>query len=160
MKDSNGESLSTRSFENRIQTEKKDGIVEKVKYLTSLGKKNNDKFDESNQTSPYESDSSPVFDSDDSSNESTTSSGSSSKSDGIHNARSTLSNGSEMFTSLETRTHLSLSQLPRNRSLNGWNFKTSTNKQETVTSNSGHFTVCYLTLPLNYFKGFDYYCNK
>ncbi|TKY74734.1 hypothetical protein E2542_SST03497 [Spatholobus suberectus] len=143
LRDSNGDSASAGRFENRVQSQKKRGIMETVMYLTSLGKKNNSKFDESEQTSPYDSDSSPVFDSDDSSNESSTSSGSS-KSGGIHNARSPLGNGSERFTTSETKTRSSLSQLPRNRSLNGWNFKTATNKQETPTSSSAPFTVCPL----------------
>lgn len=65
---------------------KKHGIIGQVKYLT---KKNNGKFDE--EKHPYESDSSPVFDSDDSSNDSTTSSGScSSNSAGIYNSQTNI----------------------------------------------------------------------
>ncbi|CAK8568621.1 unnamed protein product [Lathyrus sativus] len=60
------------TFENTAKTDKKHGIIEKVKHLTCMTKKTNDtNFDS------YESDDSPVFDSDDSSNESTTSGGSS-----------------------------------------------------------------------------------
>ncbi|KAL5074336.1 hypothetical protein RYX36_013320, partial [Vicia faba] len=61
------------TFENTVKSDKKHGIIEKVKYLTCLTNKNSGtNFDS------YESDYSPVFDSDDSSNECTTSSGSSS----------------------------------------------------------------------------------
>lgn len=132
LRDSNGGDSSGPS-ENLVQSEpeKKRGIIEKVKHLTSLGKKNNAKLDELEQTSPYDSDRSPVFDSDDS-YDSTTSSGSSSNSGGIPNARSTLSNGSESFTTSETA-KTRLSHLPRNRSLN------------TQTSYPAPFTVsCYL----------------
>lgn len=132
LRDSNGDSTSATPLENRVKSQKKRGIIEKVLYLTSLGKKNNGKFDEAEETSPYESDSSPVFDSDDS-NKSSTSSGSS-KSGGIHNARLTLTDRSERLTSSETKTRLSSSQLPRNRSLNGWNIRTTTNKQENIAS--------------------------
>ncbi|KAJ1415936.1 hypothetical protein SESBI_17776 [Sesbania bispinosa] len=86
----------------------------KVKYLTSLGKKNNgNKFDQTEQTSPYESDGSPVFDSDDSSNVSTTSSGSS-KSDGggIHNVDSSRLT---FLTSGETKTRLDTLQRSRSQ---------------------------------------------
>lgn len=143
MRDSNGGDSSGPS-ENLVQSEpeKKRGIIEKVKHLTSLGKKNNAKLDELEQTSPYDSDRSPVFDSDDS-YDSTTSSGSSSNSGGIHNPRSTLSNGSERFTTSDTA-KTRLSHLPRNISLNGWNYKTPTNEQRTQTSYPGPITVSYI----------------
>ncbi|KAH1110134.1 hypothetical protein AAZX31_04G065200 [Glycine max] len=115
LRDSNGDSAGPFG-KNWVQSEKKRGIIKEVKYLASLGKKNKGKFDESEQTSPHDSDRSPVFDSDDS-YDSTTSSGSSSNSGGIPNARSTLSNGSESFTTSETA-KTRLSHLPRNRSLN------------------------------------------
>ncbi|KAK7410263.1 hypothetical protein VNO78_00904 [Psophocarpus tetragonolobus] len=139
LRDSNGNSVSEGTFESSVQ---KHGIIEKVKCLTSFGKKNNDKFDEPRQTNPYESDRSLPFDSDDSSNYSSSSSASSSSSGGIHNALSTLTNGSERFATSKTKTRLNtmqrgLSQLPRNKSLNDWNFKIPTNKQETQTSYPG-----------------------
>ncbi|XP_027356402.1 uncharacterized protein LOC113865828 [Abrus precatorius] len=143
LRDSNDDSATTGPFENWVEPEKKHGIIGKVKCLTSLGKKNNGKFDEAEQTSPYESDGSPVFDSDDSSNESTTSSGSS-KSSGIHNAGSRLTIGSERFTSSETKSCLdtvqrSWSQLSHNRSFKEWkNPKTSTNRLETQTTYHGY----------------------
>lgn len=126
-------------FENWVKSEKKRGIIGKVKYLTSLGKKNNgNKFDQTEQTSPYESDGSPVFDSDDSSNVSTTSSGSS-KSDGggIHNLESSRLT---FLTTGETKTRLdtlqrSRSQLSRKQeNFKGCNFKTPTSQQETLTT--------------------------
>jgi len=137
LKDSNskGDSVIARPFENSVQPKKKHGIIEKVKHFTSLGKKNNDKIDESKQTSPCDSDRSPIFDSDDSSNDSNTSSGSSNS--GTHSKRPTLT--SERFTSSERKTHLQ-----RNRSLNERNFKTPTDKQQTQTSYPGPFTVCYI----------------
>ncbi|KAL2346709.1 hypothetical protein Fmac_000709 [Flemingia macrophylla] len=150
LRDSNGNSASTKSSENRVKLEKKRGIIEKVMCLTRLGKKNNGKFDEAEETSPYESDSSPVFDSDDS-NQSSTSSGSS-KSDGIHNTRLTLTYRSERLKNSETATRLSSSQLPRNRSLNGWNSKTTTNKQDTITSCPGPFTKSDNRSPQLYHK--------
>ncbi|XP_061341050.1 uncharacterized protein LOC133287447 [Gastrolobium bilobum] len=131
-------------FESLVQSQKKHGIIGRVKkYLASLTKKNNDKFDHAEQPSPYESDGSPVFDSDDSSNESTTSSGSGSGGYGRnHNAGLRLTIGSERFTSSGTKTRLDTvqknwSQLPLNRSFKGWNFKTDTSKQETLTTHSG-----------------------
>ncbi|KAK7311879.1 hypothetical protein RJT34_10325 [Clitoria ternatea] len=116
------------SLENRVESEKKRGIIGKMKYLTGLGKKNNDKFDESEQVSPYDSDGSPVFDSDDLSNESTTSSGSS-KSGEIHNAGS-----HQRFTSSNTKTHLDTVQRSWSRNTS---FNTPTVKQETQTTYHG-----------------------
>ena len=122
---------------------KTPGIIGRVKNLTSLtNKEKNKKFDQAEQPSPYESDGSPVFDSDDSSNGSSTSSGSSSSSGRTHNA------GSERFTSSETKTRLdntvsrSWSQLSRNRSFKGLSFKTTTTKRESSITHSSPFTVC------------------
>lgn len=120
-------------FENSIHSEKKSGIIGKLKSLTCLGRKNNVKVDQSEQPSPYESYSSPVFYSDDSSNESTASSNSS-KSDGFHNSESRLG-----FRSSGTKTPLDTSQsnwsyMSRNRSFKGWNTKTDASKQETSTT--------------------------
>ncbi|RDX65724.1 hypothetical protein CR513_55594, partial [Mucuna pruriens] len=142
LRNCNGESVSAGPAENRIQSEKKRGVIEKVKYLTRSGKINSGKFDEAERTSNCDSDSSPVFDSDDSSNGSTTSSGSSNKSGGIH------TNGSERFTKSR------LDTLPRNRSLNVWNFKTATNKQGTPTSYPGPSTKsAYKLSPQLHHKG-------
>jgi len=139
LRDSNskGDSVTARPFENSVQPKKKKGIIEKVKHFTSLGRKNNGKIDESKQTSPCDSDRSPVFDSDDSSNDSNTSSGSNNS--GTRSTRPTLTNGSERFTTSERKT-----RLQRNRSLNEWNFNTPTDKQQTQTSYPGPFTVCYI----------------
>lgn len=133
-------------FENSVQSHKKNGIIGKVKYLTSGAKKTNGKFDEAER--PYDdSDGSPVFDSDDSLNESTTSSGSDSiskNSGNIYNAESSRL----ALPSSETRTRLdtlqrSWSQSSRNRSFKGW---TNTSKQETLTTYQGPFTVCNFVL--------------
>lgn len=153
LRDSNGDSAGPFG-KNWVQSEKKRGIIKEVKYLASLGKKNKGKFDESEQTSPHDSDRSPVFDSDDS-YDSTTSSGSSSNSGGIHNPRSTLSNGSESFTTSETA-KTRLSHLPRNISLNGWNYKTPTNEQRTQTSYPGPITVSYIVF---FFLSTKYYVS-
>lgn len=138
-------------FENLIKSEKKRGIIGKVKFLT---KKNNEKFDGAEQQpSPYESDGSPVFDSDGSSNESTTSSGSSS-SGRIHNIESRLENGSGTLTSLpQTKPRLdtvqrSWSHVSWNRSFKRWSFKTNTTKQETSTIHSAPFITVWPHKPL------------
>ncbi|KAE9603705.1 hypothetical protein Lalb_Chr11g0063711 [Lupinus albus] len=130
-----------------VKSEKKRGIIGKVKFFTNLTKKNNEKFDE---LSPYESDESPIFDSDDSPNDSTTSSGSGSGSSNgscriIHKRGSRLTKGSERFmSSLQTKTPLDTVQwnwpyLPWNRSFNKWSFKTTTTKQQTLTTHSSPF---------------------
>ncbi|XP_047150846.1 uncharacterized protein LOC124822820 [Vigna umbellata] len=145
--DSKGDSVSAKPFENSVQPKKKHGIIEKVKHFTSLGKKNNGKIDESKQTSPCDSDRSPMFDSDDSSNDSNTSSASNNS--GTHNTRPTLTKGSERFTTSDRKT-----RLQKNRSLNGWNFQTpTTDKQQTQTSYPGPFTKSNEVYPQVYQKG-------
>lgn len=132
LRDCNDE--SQEAFEKRtMKSNKKHEIKGKVKYLTCMPKKHNGKFNEGE--SPYESDESHVFDSDESSNESTTSSGSStSNTSGIYNTKSKL-----MVPTSETMPHLgtlqrSWSQFSRNRSFKGWNFNTNTLKQATLTT--------------------------
>ncbi|CAJ1973713.1 unnamed protein product [Sphenostylis stenocarpa] len=134
LRDSNSKDdpVLARPFENSAQQEKKHGIIEKVKHLTSLGMKNNDKIDESKQSSPYDSDRSPMLDSDDSSNDSNTSSGR--NNNRTHNTQSTFTNGSERLKTSRTKT-----DLQRNRSTDEWNFKTSI-KQQIQTSYPGPFT--------------------
>ncbi|KAK7283087.1 hypothetical protein RIF29_12361 [Crotalaria pallida] len=144
-------------FENLVGSEKKRGIIGKVKFFTNLNltkKNNNGKVDHSGQLSPYESDGSPVFDSDDSSNDSTTSSGSSSSSGGrIHKTGSRLKIGSERYTSsVQKKTPLDTvqrnwSQLSWNRSIKKWNFKSTTTKQETLATQSGPSTKSHELSP-------------
>lgn len=140
LRDSNGGD-SLEPFENTMKSNKTHEIKGKVKYLTCLPKKSNGKLNQG--ASPYESDDSHVFDSDESSNESTTSSGSStSNSSGIYNTKSKV-----LVPSSETMTHLgtlqrSWSQLSRNRSFKGWNFNTNTIKQATFTTHQAPFRVC------------------
>ncbi|KAK7351383.1 hypothetical protein VNO77_10793 [Canavalia gladiata] len=159
LRDSNDDSASRGPIENRVRSEKKQGIMGKVKSLKGLEKKNNGKFDEGEQASPYESDGSPVFDSDDSSNESTISSGSSNNSGGINNEGSRLANNvSERFTSSVTETHLdtvqrSWSQSSRNTTFKGWNFKTPKNNQQTMNTYVAPSTKWDEVCPESYHKG-------
>ncbi|OIV97736.1 hypothetical protein TanjilG_12493 [Lupinus angustifolius] len=117
----NSEDDPQGSFGNLVKSEKKGGFIGKVKFFTNLTKKNNGKF---HQLSPYESDDSPVFDSDDSPNYSTTSSGSSNNSRRIiHNRGSRFNNRSERFMS---SVHWNWPELSWNRSFRKWIFKTTT----------------------------------
>jgi len=116
---------SAITFENTVKSDKKHGTLGKVKYLTCLTKKNNGKFDEGDQQHPYESDGSPVFDSDESSNESTTSGGSSSSNSPTESRVS--------FPSSGTKTNLD-----SNRRFKGWD----TAQLETSTIYQTPFTVC------------------
>ncbi|CAL0305717.1 unnamed protein product [Lupinus luteus] len=118
-------------FGNLVKSEKKNGIIGKVKFFTNLAKKNNGKL---HQLSPYESD------------DSTTCSGSSNNSGKIiHNRGSRLDNRSERFmSSVQSKTPLDTVQwnwpeLPWNRSFRKWSFKTTTTKQDTLTTHSGPF---------------------
>ncbi|OIW15002.1 hypothetical protein TanjilG_30721 [Lupinus angustifolius] len=127
-------------FENLVVSEKKKrGIVGKVNCFTKLTKKNNEKFDEAEQPSPYGSD--------DSCNGSTTCSGSSSCSSRNriiqHREGSRLKYGSEKLTSLvQIKTSLDTVlrnwlELSWNRRFMKWCIKTTTTKQEILTTNSG-----------------------
>ncbi|KAK7377221.1 hypothetical protein VNO80_02643 [Phaseolus coccineus] len=113
---------------------------------TNIGE-NNGKFDQVEELSSYESDELAVFNSDDSSDESTTTSSSgSSSSIGNQCAGSRVSNESERFMDSDTETLLdtmqrSWSMLPWKRSFKGWTFRrTTSRKQEPLTSHPSHFT--------------------
>jgi len=115
---------------------------------TKIGE-NNGKFDQVEELCSYESDELAVFNSDDSSDESTTTSSSdSSSSIGNQCEGSKVSNESERFMDSDTETLLdtmqrSWSMLPWNRSFKGWTFRrTTSRKQEPLTSHPSHFTVC------------------
>ncbi|ESW33200.1 hypothetical protein PHAVU_001G051000 [Phaseolus vulgaris] len=113
---------------------------------TKIGE-NNGKFDQVEELCSYESDELAVFNSDDSSDESTTTSSSdSSSSIGNQCEGSKVSNESERFMDSDTETLLdtmqrSWSMLPWNRSFKGWTFRrTTSRKQEPLTSHPSHFT--------------------
>ena len=123
--------------QNSVESGKnKLGVIERVKYLTSLKKK---KGKSDNQ---YESDRSPIFDSD---NECTTTTNSFSS---IYNAESNNSNFSERFTT-SSGAEDRLDGVQRSWSVSTWNGsyrgKTMTGKQKplTLTKNrSAPLRVC------------------
>ncbi|KAL1301063.1 uncharacterized protein [Arachis hypogaea] len=154
MKMKNSEDDSARPIKNSVEP-KRHAIIERVKYLTSLTNRGkNGKLHHTGigteQTSPYESDGSPVFDSDDSS-ESTSSSGSSGSNNssiiiendqnsGSRLGKSSNKNGcceSERFmgssaprTRLDGTANRSRLQLSRTRSFTEFGSNTITTKQQ------------------------------
>ncbi|KAK7384713.1 hypothetical protein VNO78_30414 [Psophocarpus tetragonolobus] len=125
-----------------------DGLpITFVNKVTSLVERNDVKVDLVEESSPYESDDSAVFDSDDSSDESTTTitSSSSSTDSAVLCEESSVTSGSERFMDSDTDSLLDTMQrnwsmLPWSRSFKGWNLfkRTNSRKQEPLTSHLSH----------------------